>query len=140
MESNVKIFLVSAAAFVIALAVGFSVGMRYRGVLGLRNGWPNQPIMGRRFGPMMNYRMGHMDFGMHRGGLAGQIVAISGNQATIKLFDGREEKVTLSNSTTYTKTLSVTQADLQTGQNVIVSGQVAADGSISAQAIRIGAQ
>lgn len=140
MENNTKTFLVCTIAFVLALAIGFSVGSRYRGVLGVRGDWQNPPLAGRWFGPMMGRHMSSKSFGMHRGDLVGQVVAISGNQLTLRLFNGREEKITLSSSTTYTKTTNVAQADLQTGQNIIVSGKVAANGSISAQAIRIGAQ
>lgn len=89
---------------------------------------------------MMGSKVFSSGFGMGRGGVSGQVVAVSGNQITLKLFDGRIEKVTLSNSTTYTKTSAVGQVDLQIGQNIIVSGQSVSDGSIAAQAIRVGAK
>lgn len=135
-----KVILIGAVAFVIALTIGFSVGIRYRRPNGMRGGWATRTFAGRSFGPMMGYDRFPGNYGLNHRGYLGQVTSVSGNQLTIKLFDGREEKIILSGSTTYTKTSVVGQADIKVGENIAVLGQSAADGSINANAIRIGAQ
>ena len=70
-------------------------------------------------------------------GTLGTVSSISGNTLTIKDAQGNDVKVQLLGSTTVTKTVAGSAADLTQGVNVTVVGQRAADGTITATAITI---
>jgi hypothetical protein len=65
-----------------------------------------------------------------RGGEVGQIIKL--NPFTIKLQDGREKQVTLSDRTRYMKTLAGSFSDLGEDKLVMVTGKRLKDGTLSA--------
>lgn len=77
--------------------------------------------------------------GNGRGGFtAGSIVSNDGSTITIKMNDGSTKFVLYSGSTTIRKSAEGTSADLVAGENVVVTGSVNSDGSITATQIQLG--
>lgn len=74
---------------------------------------------------------------MGRNIIAGSILSIDANSITLKLVDGSTKIIILGSSTTYSDTVSATQADLKSGANVAVFGTVNSDGSVTATSVQI---
>ncbi len=131
-------YIIGIIVVLVAIIVGFYVGTVYQRRQPVRFGSAATPMMrGMWQRPMMGRRMMGRQFAPMGRGVAGQITGISGNQITVKLNNGNTQTVTLSNTTNYTKTETTNQSALQQGDNVIIAGQPAQDGSINAQTIRI---
>jgi hypothetical protein len=135
---NQKPVLLGGLLLILVLVIGFAFGMFF---FRLRSYRLAQTIpYGRNF---TNFNFGGRGFPgrpsmmMGRGGINGQITGIAGNQVTVQLFDGSTRTINLSGSTTYTKVSQAAQTSLQKGQNISVTGSVAADGTVSAQSVRI---
>jgi hypothetical protein len=71
------------------------------------------------------------------GGLMGQIEEIDGNSLLVTGFDGQKTSVQATDTTLIEKYASVTVADLQIGEEVVVSGSENEDGSITARSIQV---
>jgi hypothetical protein len=70
-----------------------------------------------------------------RGGTAGTIDRIEGNTIYVKMPDGSEVKVSTSDTTKVETAVEGKMSDLTPGSSVLVQGQRAEDGSVSAQTI-----
>ena len=76
--------------------------------------------------------------GAGQGGmLFGQIQDIGDGTLTITDNSGAQRKVQVTDTTLIQKQASVTLADLQTGESVIVSGSTGSDGSITARSVQV---
>ncbi len=72
------------------------------------------------------------------GGTAGTVQSVNGNTITITDASGQTHTITFDASTTITKSDTATAADITPGQNIVVRGSQATDGSTTARAITIG--
>jgi hypothetical protein len=85
-------------------------------------------------------RMGGMN---RQGGMmrmnfvAGEIISKDATSITIKLPDGGSKIVFLSASTTISKSVNGTIADLEVGKTVTVDGKTNTDGSVTAQGVQL---
>ena len=75
--------------------------------------------------------------GFTRGATVGIVTTIEGSTVYLTDSSGNLVKVTANPSSTVTKTVGGTLADLQPGQTVVVQGSKAADGSTTARSITI---
>ncbi len=73
------------------------------------------------------------------GMLVGQIQEIGDGVMVITGIDGKQTQVKVTDTTLIEKQASVTLADLETGETVMVSGSKADDGSITARSVQVGA-
>ncbi len=73
------------------------------------------------------------------GMLVGQIQEIGDGVMVITGADGKQTQVKVTDTTLIEKQASVTLADLETGETVMVSGSKADDGSITARSVQVGA-
>lgn len=71
------------------------------------------------------------------GGAQGDVIAKDGTSMTVKLADGGSKIVLLAPSTAVAKSSAGTLDDVAVGANVIVTGTANADGSITAQSVRV---
>ena len=71
------------------------------------------------------------------GATVGQILSENAQSITIALPSGGSEIIFLDNTTPITKQVDGTMSDLAIGTNVMVTGTPNADGSVTAQSIRI---
>lgn len=78
------------------------------------------------------------DFGQNGGFVTGTITAVSGDTVTVKQADGSTKKVKTSGSTTVTLSQKGAVKDLKSGDQVLVRGEAADDGSVTAQSISEG--
>jgi len=110
---------------------------------------PNQPRLSRGTGGQGGQGMA---FAGNRGGgpngnggfVAGQVMSVddpansgAGKSLTIKTQDGSSKIVFFSDSTTVGKSVQGSAGDLSAGEQVMVSGQASADGTLTAQNIQI---
>jgi len=72
------------------------------------------------------------------GPISGEIISVEDNSITIKTQDGSSKIVIYSDSTTVNKTSEGSAADLNTGDQAMVIGTEATDGTVTAQTISIG--
>ncbi len=72
-------------------------------------------------------------------GTTGTVQSVNGNTITLTTQNGSPAKATVSDSTTYVKNATITVADIKVGDTVTVIGAAAADGSVSAQQVTVGA-
>lgn len=72
--------------------------------------------------------------------VTGQIIAVDDKSITIKQQDGSSRIVILSDKTTISKATDGVKTDLTKDTNVMVVGQVNADGSVTAQNIQLNPQ
>ena len=138
MNQTSKTIFIAVGAAVIVGVVSFTAGQVFQKNSDLR---ANRPGRFAAFGQSRispNNRTMTLTNRQKGGQTSGQITAISGNNMTIKLFDGTTRTVTLSGGTTYTKVGSVDKSSLQVGENVVVVGQASQGGSLTASQVRIG--
>jgi hypothetical protein len=90
---------------------------------------------GARIGPGGTPPNGGQGGAVFRGGTAGTIDRIEGNTIYVKMPDGSEVKVSTSDTTKVETTVEGQMSDLTPGASVMVQGQRADDGSVSAQTI-----
>ncbi len=84
-------------------------------------------------------RMGGMGIGTRGAGgfTAGEIISKDATSITIKMQDGSTKIVLVGASTQIMKAASGTAADLVSGTQVVVTGSVNSDGSLTAQSVQI---
>jgi hypothetical protein len=109
---------------VLVAAVSFVAGARLQVLRGRQR---NINYLPRRMGAMMGGANGQ----------TGQVSALTGNQITITFPNGSAQTVILTGTTVFSQLSPATQANLKTGENVTIFGQRSADGSVSAQSVRI---
>lgn len=80
---------------------------------------------------------GFARFGEQGGGLIGQIEEINGDTLIITNFEGQQTRVQVTDTTLIEKYASVTVAELEPGEQVIVSGSENEDGSITARSVQV---
>lgn len=125
MEKKHLITLVAVA--VVFAAGGFFGGTKYAQV----HAKNNQP--GIRQGNSMFGRRN----GQNSGFTGGQIISKDDKSVTIKTMDGGSRIVFFGSSTQIGKTVSGVISDLNSGDNIVVTGTANSDGSITAQNIQI---
>ncbi|MHB1006629.1 MAG: DUF5666 domain-containing protein [Chloroflexota bacterium] len=69
--------------------------------------------------------------------LVGKVRGVDGQSLTVAGSDGTTTKVSIGNTTALQKTTAATVADLKVGVNVIVNGDAAADGTVTARGVQI---
>ncbi len=74
---------------------------------------------------------------MGAGTVRGEIISRDETSITVKLPDGSSKIVLISESAKINKAIEATVDDLETGEQVMVIGQVNSDGSITAQNIQL---
>ena len=67
----------------------------------------------------------------------GEIISQDENSITVKIQDGSTKIVILGDSTTYSKTQSISKGEMGTGDQVRVFGSANSDGSITAQNVQL---
>jgi hypothetical protein len=72
-----------------------------------------------------------------RGGTRGTVEALDGNVLTVKGSDGATTKVKVDDKTTIRKTVEGNRDDLKAGTTVMVAGDRAVDGTVSATSIQL---
>ena len=77
------------------------------------------------------------DAGFVAGGAMGTIQSIENGVLTVQTQSGTTMKVTATDTTLIQKQMSVKLDDLQVGEQVVVSGSPAADGTTTARSIRV---
>lgn len=115
-----KMIIAAVFVFVIGGAAGFYGGTKYQ------NSKLPMPQRG-------SFRQGANGGGM----TAGQIIAKDATSVTVQLTDGGSRIVFLTSATPVMKTVSGTSADLAVGTNVIVTGTVNSDNTVTAQSIQL---
>jgi len=81
---------------------------------------------GRRFG------------GLGGGGrIAGTVISKDATSITVKLVNGSTKTVYTSGTTTYSKQVTASGSDVNTGQTVLVNGTANSDGSVTANSISL---
>lgn len=118
----------------VGLGVGFFGGIEYRNYQ-LKNRAGNIMMGANGTQRFIAGRNGQGMMG--RGGIAGSILSVDSNSITVKLIDGSTKIVFLGASTTYSNTVSATVSDVKTGENVLVTGTVNSDGSITAANVQL---
>lgn len=130
--------IISAALLIVGLGAGFFGGIQYRNsqLSKLRGNFISNANGGfQRYIGTANPTGSGNGF---RGAItAGSILSTESGSITVKLADGSSKIVLLSGSTTYTNTVSASENDLKTGENVAVTGSANSDGSITANNIQI---
>lgn len=71
------------------------------------------------------------------GSLFGEIQSIGSGEMTIIDQDGKQVKITVTDTTLIQKQAEVTMADLQEGETVAISGSQETDGSITARMVQV---
>ena len=94
------------------------------------------PEPGQSFGQGGLGRL-RVDSGQVGGGYAGQIEENDGSTIIISSFDGAQTVVKVTDTTLIEKYASVTAAELEVGEQVIVSGSQNDDGSITARSVQV---
>lgn len=141
---SIGLGIAAIAALVLVFVVGsFYAGMVYQknqktGTATIAQAAPN----GSGFGNGQGFPPGGQGFsrgfgGGSRGGVSGTVDSVSGNNVTVKTSDGSTKTVTISDSTTITKSQQVSASDLTAGQTVLVMGATNSDGSVTARNITI---
>ena len=130
--------IVPVILILVGLGVGFFGGYEYRNyrLTQTRGSFAGGAANGN-FQRFVGGRTGAGQNGMVRAGTFGSILSIDTNSITVKLADGSTKIVLLSGSTTYSNTVSASQSDLKTGDNVVVSGTPNSDGSVTATNVQL---
>ncbi|MCL4397517.1 DUF5666 domain-containing protein [Patescibacteria group bacterium] len=142
MTSNMAKVILGILILVLVGGVAFTVGRRWTLVRNLAANrgisTPNNPFYPNNFrrgvGPGMMYR-GYGNGGS--GGISGQITNLNGSQMTLTLPSGQTYTVNVNTNTTYSQVSPAAQGSLRNGENVTVFLSRGADGSTSAQSVRI---
>lgn len=117
----------------IACGAGFFGGMKYQQgkrstFLGQFNGRQGmRPSQGQLGGNRQSFRP-----------VSGEIIGSDDKSITVKLPDGSNKIILLSETTTINKAAEATKGDLGNGEEVMVFGQENPDGSVTASSVQIG--
>lgn len=139
-----KIIVSVVIVCVVVLVVGFVSGVAYEKnklsksgassftsrFVGQGNFNPNG-----RTGTSGNVRTGGNGF--LGGAVLGQVISQDSKSLTVKLRDGGSRIVLISPSTKVEKTVDGVMTDVSVGKQVMITGQVNSDGSVSATSIQI---
>ena len=83
------------------------------------------------------HQSGFGRFDAQGGGLIGQIEEIDGDSLIITNMGGQQTRVQVTETTLIEKYASVTVAELEPGEQVVVSGSENEDGSITARSVQV---
>ncbi|MBE0448698.1 MAG: hypothetical protein IBX64_11495 [Actinobacteria bacterium] len=130
------------AAFVISVLI-VGGGSFYAGGAYQSSKRPSYVPMGGQFGNMSG--QGDTDsspgrFSGQRGGAAfsGEVVEKDNKSVTIKLQDGSQKTITITESTAINKIAKGSIGDVKQGEQIVVIGTENSDGSVSANTVQIG--
>lgn len=128
--------IVPVILILVGLGVGFFGGYEYRNyrLTQTRGGFA---VGGGNFQRFIGNRAGTGQNGAMRAAALGSILSIDTNSITVKMADGSTRIVILSGSTTYSNTVSASQSDLKTGDNVAITGTPNSDGSVTATSVQL---
>ena len=133
-----KNLLTIVAVAIIACGAGFFGGVQYQ--KSIKSNTRNFQAMGQQNGNQQN-STGKNNINKNRGmngPVSGEITNVDGTSITIKTKDGSSKIVMYSSSTTVNKTSQGSSSDLKTGEQVMVIGNTATDGTVTAQTISVG--
>lgn len=134
MKKNITTLVIVA---VVAIGVGFFSGMQYQ-KMATSKLLAKSPIgagfnRGNFTGSVNNQRAR-----AGAGFTQGTILSKSDKSLTVKLATGGSEIVFLADATQIMKSATGTIADLNVGENVVISGTANSDGSITARTVQLG--
>jgi len=118
---------------IVAATLGFFGGSTYASSKGIPNPNPNFA----RNGAMGAANRANRQGGMGGGLINGTILSKDDQSVTLKLRDGGSKIVFISASTDIGKFVKGAAEDLQTDENVMVTGKTNTDGSVTASSIQI---
>ncbi len=134
MKKNKLVSIIAISIIVVAGAF-FYGGMKYAQAKGkntMRSGnFRSQNGMGvRPDGAMMRS-------GANGGFTSGEVIAKDATSMTVKLQDGGSKIILFTATTPVMKSIAGTSEDIAIGKNVMITGKVNADGSVSAEQIQL---
>ena len=122
-----KNLVIGVLVAIIAGGVGFFGGSKYQQSKSLASFANRQGTF--RFG--MGQSSGRMGANNFRP-VTGEVISQDDKSITVKMMDGSTKIVLLSDSTTYSNTVSATKTDVEVGGTVAVLGATNSDGSVTA--------
>lgn len=134
MKKNISILII---AIIVALGAGFFGGLQYQKLA-------SKNAIAKMAGPQGFNRdnfNGAVSGQRNRAGAgftSGTILSKNDNSLTVKLAAGGSEIVFLGETTEIMKSAAGTLADLNVGEQVVVSGTANSDGSITAKTVQLG--
>jgi len=139
MPTAMKITLSIAITAVICGIGGFFGGAQYQKTHTKVAAAPgfNQPVGGAGGQRPTGANGSRMGAGTGFRPVSGEITGLSGSTLTITQTNGTVSQVTISGSTEISQTTSGSTSDLYAGQQVMVLGSQASDGSIAAESIQL---
>lgn len=127
--------VIGTVLIIITSAAGFFAGTKYQQskVPSFGSG-QNMP----RFGGNAGGNIGGNNARTRMGGnIAGEILSADGKSVTVKLNDGSNKIILISDKTSVNKASSATVSDLKVGEKIAAFGNANTDGSVTAQNIQI---
>ena len=134
MKKMENVIILGIVLILIVGAGSFFGGMKY----GQSKGLPSRQDMAERFGGANGGQPGQRNANGKSGGfVTGEIISKDEKSITIKTPNNGSKIVSLSSSTTITKSTDGTAGDLENGKTVMVSGTTNTDGTVTAQNVQI---
>ena len=131
MKKNIIILII---AIIVAAGAGFFGGMQYQKMAGAKIAINQAANRGNFTGARAGARTGANGAGF----TSGQILSKTDNSLTIKLTAGGSEIVFLAPSSQIMRSSTTTIANLNIGDNVMITGTANSDGTITARTIQTG--
>lgn len=135
-----KMIGISIVTLLVVAGASFYGGMEYAKGKSPNNDMRmtgSMPQMGQERGSQQGGMRGAT--GMGAGATMGEVIAKDDQSITVKLADGGSKIVFYTQTTSVSKNAEASLSDVAIGEQVQVTGSSNADGSVSAQSIRVGA-